>query len=457
MRDVLQDSLAAEPSFRDVADALSLGVPFLLHLGPDGRSSRFLRLGSACLPILGIPPDAILADSRAFAELISPEDQQRLLRDKASVAGSDRLSTAETRIRKPGGELRWIRMTSASRPASDGGRLLDGLIVDITDSKRMAEQLADERQRLEQAIELTHMGVFQWDRDDPDTVLWSDHQYAVYGVPPRTPITVAAFRGTVHPDDKAVWEEAVLAATRAEDGGDYVLEHRIVRPDGEVRWVQLHQRIRRDALGLKSIHGTTLDITERRDLEERRRLQMRELGHRAKNAMTVMMAMVQQAARAAGTVEELTELILSRFGAMSRSQDLATALDGTPLSLRQLLAQVLDPFDLSHFDIDPELETANMSGDSVILLALLLHELATNALKYGALSTEEGRVSLSLRSRRDGWVTVEWRERGGPPVRPPSRRGFGSRLLSTALLGHGGVTSEFAPDGFVAQLEVPVA
>lgn len=458
MRDTPQDSRADERSFQDVADAMSLGVPFLMHLSADGRSSRFRRLGSACLSVLGLPPDAILADPRAFAALIPAEDHERLLRDRASFAAGRGPSTVEIRVRKPAGELRWLRLTSATRPAPDGGLLLDGLIVDVTDSRRMAEQLAEERQRLEQAIELTRMGVFQWDRDDPATVVWSNHQYAIYGVPPQTPITVDAFRDMAHPDDQAVWREAVAAAMQGDEVGEGVLEHRIVRRDGEIRWVLVHQRVRRDAQGFKSIHGTTLDITGRRDLEELRRLQMRELGHRAKNAMTVMMAMVQQAARSANTVEALTELIMSRLGAMSRSQDLATALDGAPLRLPQLLAQVLEPFDLSRFDIDPELETGTMAGDSVIVLALLLHELATNAVKYGALSNDAGRVGLSLCSRGEGWISVEWRERGGPPVRPPTRRGFGSRLLATALLGRGGtVTSAFAPDGFVAELEVPVA
>jgi PAS domain S-box-containing protein len=458
VRDLLRDSLVDAPSFGDVAEALSLGVPFLLHLSADGGDTRFLSLGSACLPVLGIPPDAILADPRALAELICPEEEARLRSAKANAAMLDGVSSIEVRIRKPAGEPRWIRLTSASRPAPDGGRLMDGLIVDITETRRMAEQLAEERQRLEQAVELTPMGVFRWDRDDPDAVQWSDHQYAIYGVPPQTPMTVAAFRDLVHPADRRVWQEAITAATEAQDGGVYSLEHRIVRRDGEVRWVLRHQRIRRDAQGLKAIHGTTLDVTERRDLEERRRLQMHELSHRAKNAMTVMMAMVLQAARSASTVEELTDLIMSRLSAMSRSQDLATALDGAPLRLPRLLTQVFEPFDLSRFDIDPELETATIGGEVVILLALMLHELATNALKYGALSNGEGRVGLSLRSRGEGWVTIGWRESGGPPVKPPSRRGFGSRLLATALRDRGGaVTSEFAPGGFVAELEMPVA
>jgi PAS domain S-box-containing protein len=348
-------------------------------------------------------------------------------------------------------------MTSARRPSPDG-LLLDGLLVDITDAKRMAEQLMEERQRMEQAIELTGMGVFRWDREDPDTVLWSKQQYAIYGVPPQTPITVRAFRDMVHPDDRAAASAAITASNNGPDGADFSLEHRIIRRDGAVRWILLHQRIRRDAEGLKAIHGTTVDITNRRDEEELRRLQIREISHRAKNGMTVMIAMVQQAARSSSTVKELADLIVSRLGAMARSQDLATSLDGAPLRLPQLIDEVLEVFDISRFDIDPALEAVILPGQSVLALALMLHELATNAVKYGALSSQQGRIALSFHPMGEGWVAVEWRESGGPPVAPPARRGFGTRLLKTILQSQGGeVTSVFAPEGFVARIEMPAA
>ena len=456
MRDDLQEALLDEPSFREVADALSLGVPFRIHLDVDGRTARFVHLGSACHAVLGISPDALLADAQAFGALMAPEDRARLSADKASLVAGRDLWTAEIRFRKPSGELRWLRLTSANRPAPDGGLLLDGLIIDITESRQLAEQLAEERRRLEQTIELTGIGVFQWDRDAPETVVWSDDQYAIYGVPRQTPITVAAFADMVHPEDRQLW---CAAAARTFDAcRDATLEHRIVRRDGEVRWVSLHQRIRSDAQGLKSVHGTTLDVTESRDAEERRRLQMRELAHRSKNAMTILMAMVKQAARGAKTVEALTDLILSRLGAMARSQNLATASEGAPVRLTQLLAQVLEPFDLSRFDIDPKLESTTIVGDNVVLLALLLHELATNAVKYGALSNADGRVGFSLRVRGEGWVAVQWREHGGPSVKPPARRGFGSRLLATALRGQGGaVTPAFMADGFIADIQLPLS
>ncbi|HKR88515.1 MAG TPA: PAS domain-containing protein, partial [Phenylobacterium sp.] len=362
MSGAARDTFADEPSFRDVVDALGLGVSFRMYLGADGRTSRFLRVGGGCMAMLGAPPEALLADSWALAEVIVPEDHDRLLAAKATAAAGHGPWSTELRIRKPGGELRWLRVTSARRPVGDGGWLLDGLFVDITDSKRMAEQLAEERLRLEQAIELTGMGVFSWNRDDPEAILWSDGQYAIYDVPPQTPITLAAFREMVHPDDRPLAGLSPAHFVDSPDGTDFWLEHRLIRRDGEVRWVALHQRVRRDAAGLKSIHGVTIDVTDRHSAEEQRRLQMRELGHRAQNAMTVLMAMVQQAARSSATVDDLAELIMSRLSAMAKSQELATASGGGPFQMAELMRVVLEAFDLTRFDIDVALEPVTLEG-----------------------------------------------------------------------------------------------
>jgi two-component sensor histidine kinase len=184
---------------------------------------------------------------------------------------------------------------------------------------------------------------------------------------------------------------------------------------------------------------------------------MRELAHRAKNAMTVMMAMVQQAARSSETVDEFAGLIMSRLIAMAKSQDLATASRGEPLQLSALIRAVLEAFDLGRFDIDPALEPLTLEGQSGVSVALLLHELATNAVKYGALSNACGRVVLSLQERSEGWAIIEWREAGGPPVTPPRRKGFGMRLLATVMQSRGGsVTPSFAPAGFAARIVMPV-
>lgn len=447
-----------EPSFTEVAEALSLGAPFCVRLSEDGQLVRFVHIGRACREILGVSAAELEADALMFAELVVPEDMARLMSEKTAVAAGAGPTWTEIRIRKPTGELRWLRLTAARRPAPEGGWLLDGLIVDVSETRRLSAQLAEERQRLQQAIELTGMGMFDWSRDDPDHMHWSDQQYDIFGLPRETAISPEIFRAMIHPDDA----EAVVAKIRSEienaAGNDVQLEHRIVRRDGEVRWVQLHLRVSRDPEGAIALHGTTLDVTSRRSAEEQRRLQMRELAHRAKNAMAVLIAMVQQAARTASSAEELANLLMARLEAMARSQDLASAADGRPLAFLELARAVLEPFDLGRFELDEALVAVTLPAEAMVPLALLLHELATNAVKYGALSAGGGRVEMVLAASRDGRVEIDWRETGGPPVAPPSRKGFGARLLAAVLQTRGGaVTPEFHPDGFRARIEMPAA
>ena len=458
VRDIADHLQAEEPSFRRTAEALALGVPYRMLISADGRLVRFLHVGAGCVGLTGLGAETLLADSRALTDLLAPDDRERLAREHAAAIAEGRAIAAEVLLRRRDGDQRWCRLTCAPQRLADGSTVWDGLMIDVTEPRRLAEQLAEERRRLEQALEVSGLGVFQWDREDPGTVLWSERQYEICGVPPETPITVENYLALTHPDDRGLARAASRAAEIAPDGGDFAVEHRIVRRDGQVRWLMMHGRIRRDAAGLKSIHGTTLDVTERRLGEERGRLQMRELAHRGKNALSVLMAMVKQAARNAATADELANVLLDRLGAMAKTQDLATTSEKGALPLTELMAQVLGPFDLKRFAVAPELNGLTTSGDAATALALLLHELATNAVKYGALSTTGGRVSLRRLPAGDGRAMMEWREIGGPPVTAPTRQGFGTRLVAAVLQGQGGkVESSFCPDGFTARIEIRIA
>jgi two-component sensor histidine kinase len=169
------------------------------------------------------------------------------------------------------------------------------------------------------------------------------------------------------------------------------------------------------------------------------------------------MAIVNQTARSSTTVEGFEALLNARLEAMLRSQQLVTEAGGRPVNILEVAGPALTPFGLGRFDFDPELAKVTVDGDIAIGLALLLHELATNAVKYGALSNAKGRIGLTRLPRGVGLGALEWRERGGPPVKPSNRRGFGSRLLELALRNRGGkVESAFEPQGFSATLEFPI-
>lgn len=179
-----------------------------------------------------------------------------------------------------------------------------------------------------------------------------------------------------------------------------------------------------------------------------------ELAHRGRNAITVLMAVVSQSIRKAGSLAEAEQIINARLDALGRAQDEVLKAEGGATSLPALLSRTLEPFDLTRFDIHCE-GAAVVDPNAAAAVCLVVHELATNAVKYGALSAG-GRVHVHCREG-DGKSRVEWRETGGPKVEPPAAHGFGHRLLRMALSPHGGMaTRRFEPDGVVCEIEIPM-
>lgn len=182
-----------------------------------------------------------------------------------------------------------------------------------------------------------------------------------------------------------------------------------------------------------------------------------ELGHRAKNGHMVVAAIVAQSARGAQTVAECESLITSRLGSMAKAQDLVLDAGGGVVELQHLLETVLAPYDWSRFDCASAPTEVLVGRDVAVGVALLTNELATNAVKYGALSGDEGRVVLDWADTQDQ-ATLLWEERNGPPVAASDREGFGTRLLRTALLTQGGsVEREFSEAGLRCRVRFPTA
>jgi two-component sensor histidine kinase len=178
-----------------------------------------------------------------------------------------------------------------------------------------------------------------------------------------------------------------------------------------------------------------------------------ELAHRGRNAITVLMAVVSQSIRKAGSLEEAEQIINARLDALGRAQDEVLKAEGGATSLPALLSRTLEPFDLARFELDCD-GAVVVNPDAAAAVCLVIHELATNAVKYGALSAG-GRVHVHCREA-EGKSQVKWREVGGPKVEPPEAHGFGHRLLRMALSPHGGsATRRFEPEGVVCEIEIP--
>ena len=452
-----EDLNAEDPIVRWSADATALGMAFVFETKPDG-AKRFVFAGPRCLGVNGVEAAAIMGDAQVFFDMILPEHRSAYAEAEAKALAEMKPFDVEVAMRRADGEVRWHRIAALLREQPDGGVFWDGLQIDVTDRRRMAAALSEQRRRLEVAVEATGLGFWEWDVA-AGQVNWSDRNRELYGLGPDDPVSTRRYLELVHPDDVAEVRATFEAARARPTGGAYSMEHRIVTPAGEVRWVLAHGNIANDADGeARLVVGTSLDITARKEAEERRTLLMGELAHRAKNGIAILMAIVSQTARGQETVEGFLELIMARLQAMADSQDLVTEAGGRPVPLGDVLTKALTPFGLGRVDLEPEMGEVTLRGDMAIGMGLLVHEMATNAVKYGSLSANGGRIAVGLDEAPEGRAAFTWREAGGPPVSPPQKPGFGTRLLQLVLRPQGGdVSFAFDPDGFRARVEFPTA
>ena len=206
---------------------------------------------------------------------------------------------------------------------------------------------------------------------------------------------------------------------------------------------------------------TLSDITERKSADARQRMLVNELNHRVKNSLATVQAIAAQSLRGPQAPAEMRERFMARLFALARANDVLVAETWLGASLSSLAAEMARPHgDGERFTIEgPDVHLAPQSATA---MALGLHELATNAAKYGALSTPQGRVSLLWNVEGEGAarrLRLTWREVGGPAVTKPGPPGFGSRLIERGLASElkADVRLDFAPDGVVFQLSAPLS
>ena len=342
--------------------------------------------------------------------------------------------------------------------------LLSGALVIAAAAayRRTALALRDSQDRLDRATSAAHVGVWEW-RLDTNAVFYSDEARRICGFAFDQPVTVEMVTATIHPDDLPVtlaqWELACDPSVRDESPYEY----RVVRPDGEQRWVHVRGRGafepgKDGRLAVIRYVGTLQDITARKADEERLRLLAREVDHRANNLLAVVQGTV--ALSQADDAQALKSVITGRVNALARAHQLLAKARWEGADLRRLVEEELLVFsfgDEARVSIHgPAVALAPAAAQSV---AMALHELATNAAKYGALSAPKGRVDVGWRRADDGTLMISWRETGGPAVTKPQRKGLGTTVLSRALSGpiRGRSSLDWRPEGLVCELILPPA
>ena len=445
---------------------------------------------------------------------------------------------------------------------------------------RAQMELRRNEERLLLATRTGKIGLWDWDVAN-DQVAWTDSLYAIHGVEKTaSPMTVEKFSALVHPDDRAPVSEAIDRALN--EGAPYELEFRAVRPDGvvislftdaiivrdgdrpvrmvgatmditdrrqsdekfrlavetapsgmllvdgdghiktvneyaerlfgyrreellgqNVELLMPHRfrgrhpdyrrqygdepvsrpmgagrdlyAVRRDGsevpveIGLSSIQtneglmvlASVVDISDRKKADAQRELLLAELSHRVKNTLAVVQGIARQTLKGAGAPEELRGAFEGRLGALAMGHNLLTKTNWGEVSLEHLVGDALQLQDLDKKRVSFGGPHVLLSPKQALGIAMALHELYTNAIKYGALSNQTGRITLrwSLSAGPHAELKLVWRERGGPAVSPPAHRGFGLLMIERALAQdlNGVVTMGFPKEGIVCTVEAPVA
>ncbi|GAA3890106.1 hypothetical protein GCM10022276_06420 [Sphingomonas limnosediminicola] len=253
------------------------------------------------------------------------------------------------------------------------------------------------------------------------------------------------FFDLTHPADLAS-EQQVFAEHW--DGRDaYTVEKRYVRKDGAIIWVELAASIVRSEDGEVS-YGVRIvrDITDEKRAGEQQRLLLQELNHRVKNTLTVVQGLAHQTFKSGAVPPETLRSFEGRLGALAAAHNLLMKQTWEATPMADAVEAALRPFQTANSRISLGGPDLLLTPAATITLTLALHELATNAAKYGALSNNDGTIDVGWSTEADTLKLI-WRERAGPPVVQPTRIGFGTRLIQRAIASDLGGTVDINYDG----------
>jgi PAS domain S-box-containing protein len=313
--------------------------------------------------------------------------------------------------------------------------------------------------RLQEALTAGAVTAFDWDIRTGLSRRSSNAAH-ILGFDPQQTFTATRFLARVHPDDRAPFK-ALVRGVRP-DNPFYAVTFRFIRPDGREVWLEETSRAEFDATGrFVRLKGLTLDITERKHAQERQDLLIAELDHRVKNVLARVAVVARFTRQGSSSMDGFVKALDGRIQSMAAAHSLLSQSRWHGVGLTDLVRHQLAPYatDANTATSGPDVMLTAAATQAV---AMVLHELVTNAAKYGALSTPDGRVSVNWDRPPNGDATaslmIAWREFGGPPIAASIQSGYGTNLIRD-LIPHelgGTVDLVFASDGVCCEIEIPL-
>lgn len=348
----------------------------------------------------------------------------------------------EYRLRGREGKVGWVSARGRPLYEPDGSvGSFPGVIIEVSDRKQAEARSREADMGRELALAAARLGWFDH-KPDRNERFYDARAMEMLGVTREEAANLDDVLKHIHPDDLPSIRDSLRRTLDPNRSGPYRVTFRVLLPSAEERWISVVGRSQFENGVCTRFMGVIEDVTERMQADRNRRLLTNELHHRVKNTLAVVQSLVDSTLRSARDPAEARVTINARIKAYGRAHDLLTASQWSAAGVGAVVAEVTSNLSLPAARLDISGPPVNLGPQPALQLALALHELATNALKYGALSNDAGRVAIHWSVEGEGGQAefcISWIESGGPAVKAPARKGFGSQLIERATAaGFGG-------------------
>ncbi len=431
----------SEERFRGVISQSATGI---VQCELDGR---FVLVNGRFCEIVGYSENELLG--MRMQDITYPDDLHENMRLFETMMATGESFEIEKRYVRKDGSLVWVANTvSGLRDASGRIQRVSGVVIDINERKRAQEV----ERRLAAIIASSDDAILSTDLAMVITS-WNTGAERLYGQSAEEAIGQSVMM--LVPDDRSEEEPAILAQIRA---GHKVEPYETKRrcKSGELVDVLLSVSPIFDAYGrIVGASKIAHDISAKKEAERLQTVLVGELNHRVKNVLATVMAIARQTLGRSDADKTSVETFEARLSSMARAHDLLIHGNWEQAELTAVIAQALSPYPKDRFEVSGP--AIKLAPRAVVSISLALHELATNAAKYGALSVPDGRVAITwlLETGKTDLLKLRWQESGGPTVKQPTHRGFGSRLIGSLLAAelNGDVHISYEPGGLICEVQ----